>query len=136
MAPPAPLIKPVGSTTWIAIEKENVANLVQQEMEEVQYPVRNELDWLNEHMADIFAKDHQLYVFSSSFIFILLLLLLLLLSSLFNANYPSLPLYSNLTDAFKTPSKLRTTTTGNKTPAIKEPRMVSPSCPSPNCGFN
>jgi hypothetical protein len=27
-----------------------MAELVEQEMEEVEYPVRHELDWLNEHM--------------------------------------------------------------------------------------
>ncbi|KAJ5083022.1 hypothetical protein N7532_012065 [Penicillium argentinense] len=48
--------KPIGSAAWIAAEKENVAELVDQEMEEVEYPVRHELDWLNEHMAEIFSK--------------------------------------------------------------------------------
>lgn len=47
-------------------------NLVDQEMEEVEYPVRNEMEWLNEHMAEIFSNSH-----------------------------------FNLTDAFKTPGKLR-----------------------------
>ncbi|KAJ5730377.1 uncharacterized protein N7483_004885 [Penicillium malachiteum] len=50
--------KPVGSAAWIAAEKENMADLVEQEMEEVEYPVRHEMDWLNEHMADIFSKGH------------------------------------------------------------------------------
>jgi hypothetical protein len=35
------------SAPWIAAEKENMAELVEQEMEEVEYPVRHELDWLN-----------------------------------------------------------------------------------------
>ncbi|KAJ5743788.1 hypothetical protein N7533_008658 [Penicillium manginii] len=48
--------KPVGSAAWIATEKENVAELVEQELEEVEYPVRHEMDWLNEHMAEIFSK--------------------------------------------------------------------------------
>ncbi|KAJ5623585.1 hypothetical protein N7490_012190 [Penicillium lividum] len=48
--------KPVGSAAWIAAEKENMAELVEQEMEEVEYPVRHEMDWLNEHMAEIFSK--------------------------------------------------------------------------------
>ncbi|CEO59734.1 hypothetical protein PMG11_04399 [Penicillium brasilianum] len=48
--------KPVGSAAWIASEKENMADLVEQELEEVEYPVRHELDWLNEHMAEIFSK--------------------------------------------------------------------------------
>lgn len=48
--------KPVGSAQWIAAEKENMTDLVEQEMEEVEYPVRHELDWLNEHMTEIFSK--------------------------------------------------------------------------------
>lgn len=38
-------------------------NLVEQEMEEVEFPVRHELDWLNEHMTEVF-RGNQLYVFS------------------------------------------------------------------------
>lgn len=53
--------QPVGSAAWIAAEKENVMNLVEQEMEEVEFPVRHELEWLNEHMAEIFSRN-QLYV--------------------------------------------------------------------------
>lgn len=48
--------RPVGSAAWIVAEKENMAELVEQELEEVEYPVRHELDWLNEHMAEIFSK--------------------------------------------------------------------------------
>lgn len=53
--------KPVGSAAWIAAEKENVTRLIEQELEEVEFPVRHELDWLNEHMAEIFSNN-QLYV--------------------------------------------------------------------------
>ena len=53
--------KAVGSAAWIAAEKENVARLLEQEMEEVEYPVRHEMDWLNEHMAEIFSTN-QLWV--------------------------------------------------------------------------
>jgi hypothetical protein len=49
--------KPVGSAAWIATEKENFQQLVNQEMEEVEYPVRHEMDWLNEHMAEIFSNN-------------------------------------------------------------------------------
>jgi hypothetical protein len=48
--------KPVGSAAWIAAEKENMMELVDQEMEEVEYPVRHEMEWLNEHMSEIFSK--------------------------------------------------------------------------------
>lgn len=48
--------KPVGSAAWISTEKENFAQLVDQEMEEIEYPVRHEMDWLNEHMAEVFSS--------------------------------------------------------------------------------
>ena len=58
MAPAGPRVqKPVGSAAWIATEKENFAQLVDQEMEEIEYPVRHEMDWLNEHMAEVFASN-------------------------------------------------------------------------------
>ncbi|CAG8161965.1 unnamed protein product [Penicillium nalgiovense] len=56
MAASARAQKPVGSAPWIATEKENMAELVEQEIEEVEYPVRHELDWLNEHMTEILSK--------------------------------------------------------------------------------
>ncbi|PWY94602.1 hypothetical protein BO94DRAFT_531547 [Aspergillus sclerotioniger CBS 115572] len=49
--------KPVGSAAWISTEKENFMQLVDQEMEEVEYPVRHEMDWLNEHMAEVFSNN-------------------------------------------------------------------------------
>lgn len=55
--------KPIGSTAWVASEKENIMQLIEQEMEEIEYPVRHELVWLNEHMAEIFSQD-QLSVFA------------------------------------------------------------------------
>ena len=104
--------QPVGSTGWIVAEKENVAQLVDQEMEEIEYPVRHEMEWLNEHMAEIFSTN-QLYW------------------------QPFPPRYrprgkvltcneSNVTEIFKTPGKLR-----GKTPRtarkrnVLEPRVVS-----------
>lgn len=33
-----------------------MVDLVDQEMEEVEYPVRHEMEWLNEHMTEIFSK--------------------------------------------------------------------------------
>lgn len=50
--------KPVGSAAWVSTEKENVSQLVEQEMEEVEYPVAHEMDWLNEHMAEIFDNNN------------------------------------------------------------------------------
>jgi hypothetical protein len=58
MAPAGPRVqKPVGSAAWISTEKENFAQLVNQEMEEIEYPVRHEMDWLNEHMAEVFSSN-------------------------------------------------------------------------------
>ena len=51
----------VGSVSWIAAEKENALDLLRNEKEEVLYPAQHQLEWLNEHMAEIFNKS-QLYV--------------------------------------------------------------------------
>ena len=47
----------VGSAAWIASEKENVLQLLNQEKEEIIYPAQHEIDWLNEHMAEIFSRN-------------------------------------------------------------------------------
>jgi hypothetical protein len=52
--------KSVGSAGWIAAEKENILQLVNQEMEEIEYPTRHEMEWLNEHMAEIFTGNQLL----------------------------------------------------------------------------
>ena len=52
--------KSVGSAGWIIAEKENISQLTNQEMEEIEYPARHEMEWLNEHMAEIF-RANQLY---------------------------------------------------------------------------
>jgi len=46
-------------------ERKQADELVAQETEEFGYSVRNELEWLNEHMAEIFTSS-QLYVASMS----------------------------------------------------------------------
>ncbi|KAM3425442.1 hypothetical protein BST61_g7388 [Cercospora zeina] len=48
---------PVGSSQWVQNEREQASEFVEQDAEEFSYSVRNELDWLNEHMADIFSKS-------------------------------------------------------------------------------
>lgn len=48
----------VGSAAWIAAEKENVLQLLQTEKDELVFPAQHELEWLNEHMAEIFSKSH------------------------------------------------------------------------------
>jgi hypothetical protein len=47
----------VGSGAWIASEKENVLQLLNQEKEEIIYPAQHEIEWLNEHMAEIFSRN-------------------------------------------------------------------------------
>ncbi|KAK7608344.1 hypothetical protein BKA81DRAFT_407072 [Phyllosticta paracitricarpa] len=47
----------VGSAPWILSERQQVDQFVEQEAEEFSYSVRNELEWLNEHMADIFSQN-------------------------------------------------------------------------------
>lgn len=48
----------IGSSTWISAEKENVLDLLRQEKEEIVFPAQHELEWLNEHMAEIFSRSH------------------------------------------------------------------------------
>lgn len=52
---------PVGSSQWVQHERDQAADFVGQDVEEFSYSVRNELDWLNERMADIFSKT-EVYV--------------------------------------------------------------------------
>ncbi|CRK12924.1 hypothetical protein BN1708_010678 [Verticillium longisporum] len=48
---------PVGSATWMAGERSSAEDIVKTETEEFSYSVRNEFDWLNEHMADVFNEN-------------------------------------------------------------------------------
>ncbi|VUC27219.1 unnamed protein product [Clonostachys rosea] len=47
----------VGSGPWVAEERSCALNIAQSEVEEFSYSVRNEYDWLNEHMAGIFNEN-------------------------------------------------------------------------------
>ena len=47
----------VGSAQWIKDEREQLNRLVEQDVEEFGYSARNELEWLNEHMAEIFSSN-------------------------------------------------------------------------------
>lgn len=51
---------PVGSAPWIVSERRQASELVDQDVEEFGYSVRNEMEWLNEHMHEIFTAN-QLY---------------------------------------------------------------------------
>ncbi|KAF2096680.1 hypothetical protein NA57DRAFT_78278 [Rhizodiscina lignyota] len=44
---------PVGSAQWFLGERQQANELVDQEVEEFTYSVRNEMEWLNEHMTEI-----------------------------------------------------------------------------------
>ena len=47
----------MGSTPWIKDENEQVAQFCAQEAEDFAFSARNEVEWLNEHMADIFGRN-------------------------------------------------------------------------------
>ncbi|KAF2719500.1 hypothetical protein K431DRAFT_339969 [Polychaeton citri CBS 116435] len=49
---------PVGSTQWIQNERDQAEQFLEQEVDEFGYSVKNELEWLNEHMTDIFASQN------------------------------------------------------------------------------
>ncbi|KAH8804662.1 hypothetical protein F5884DRAFT_796820 [Xylogone sp. PMI_703] len=47
----------VGSAGWISEERSAAFQIADAETEEFTFSVRNELDWLNEHMAEIFSEN-------------------------------------------------------------------------------
>jgi hypothetical protein len=47
----------VGSASWISEERASALQIVDAEAEEFTFSARNELDWLNEHMAEIFSEN-------------------------------------------------------------------------------
>lgn len=47
----------VGSATWISEERTAALQIADTEAEEFAFSARNELDWLNEHMAEIFSEN-------------------------------------------------------------------------------
>ncbi|KUJ16750.1 uncharacterized protein LY89DRAFT_645645 [Mollisia scopiformis] len=47
----------VGSASWIAEERATALQFAGEETEEFTFSARNDLDWLNEHMAEIFSKN-------------------------------------------------------------------------------
>jgi len=51
----------VGSSLWISNERSASFQVVQSETEEFTFSARNEIEWLNEHMAEIFSQN-QLWV--------------------------------------------------------------------------
>ncbi|EDN97023.1 hypothetical protein SS1G_01951 [Sclerotinia sclerotiorum 1980 UF-70] len=47
----------VGSKGWLIEERSNALQLAETEAEEFTFAARNEIEWLNEHMAEIFNKN-------------------------------------------------------------------------------
>lgn len=47
----------VGCTAWVVEERNAALQIAQSEVDEFSYSARNELDWLNEHMAGIFNEN-------------------------------------------------------------------------------
>ncbi|KFY42312.1 hypothetical protein V495_04566 [Pseudogymnoascus sp. VKM F-4514 (FW-929)] len=47
----------VGSAAWVAEERSSAMQIADAEVEEFTFSARNELDWLNEHMAEIFNEN-------------------------------------------------------------------------------
>jgi hypothetical protein len=47
----------VGSAAWIAQERKTALEIVESEAEEFTFSARNEIEWLNEHMAEIFSQN-------------------------------------------------------------------------------
>lgn len=111
-----PSLLPVGSAAWIAEERATAMDMTRAEIEEHSFSVRNDMDWLNEHMAEIFSEN-QMCVFLNSGI-------------VQQANQGR-----NVAEFFKTPGKLRgkTPRTAKKTTASGEARVVSfARLPKPN----
>ncbi|KAI6716608.1 hypothetical protein JHW43_000867 [Diplocarpon mali] len=47
----------VGSVSWVTEERASTLQIAEAEAEEFTFSARNEVEWLNEHMADIFSKN-------------------------------------------------------------------------------
>lgn len=47
----------VGSARWVYDERDVAKQFIDQEVEEFAFSARNEMEWLNEHMAEIFSQN-------------------------------------------------------------------------------
>ena len=50
----------IGSSQWIQQERDQIAQFAEQDFEDFVFSARNETEWLNEHMADIFNNTQLL----------------------------------------------------------------------------
>ncbi|KAH8659218.1 hypothetical protein BGZ60DRAFT_456713 [Tricladium varicosporioides] len=48
----------VGSAPWIADERKSALQIAEAEAEEFTFSARNDVEWLNEHMAEIFSENN------------------------------------------------------------------------------
>ncbi|KAF4627190.1 hypothetical protein G7Y89_g10965 [Cudoniella acicularis] len=48
----------VGSTPWITEERSSALQIAEAEAEEFAFSARNDIEWLNEHMAEIFSENN------------------------------------------------------------------------------
>ncbi|KAI9761821.1 MAG: hypothetical protein M4579_000760 [Chaenotheca gracillima] len=47
----------IGSSPWVTDERQMASQFIAQDMEDFAFSARNEMDWLNEHMADVFNNN-------------------------------------------------------------------------------
>lgn len=47
----------VGSAAWIEEERSSALKIEASDVEEFSFSARNEMEWLNEHMAEIFSEN-------------------------------------------------------------------------------
>lgn len=62
MAAPKNKAQSVASAQWVQSERDQARQFIDEEVEEFSFSVRNELEWLDEHMGDIFSRN-QMYVY-------------------------------------------------------------------------
>ncbi|KAI0899681.1 hypothetical protein F4806DRAFT_453523 [Annulohypoxylon nitens] len=48
---------PVGSGPWISEERSTIMDFTEMEIKDFSFSAKNDFDWLNEHMADIFSEN-------------------------------------------------------------------------------
>ncbi|TKA77439.1 hypothetical protein B0A49_02331 [Cryomyces minteri] len=48
---------PIGSAQWVQNESDQANQFIGEEVEEFSFSARNEMEWLNEHMAEIFSRS-------------------------------------------------------------------------------
>ena len=48
---------PVGSAAWINEERTSALQIAESEVEEFAFSARNDFEWLNEHMTEIFNEN-------------------------------------------------------------------------------